>query len=713
MAAALGINGARLGIVLVVVLAPALRAAEPAPPTAKTPPLDPLAQAVVDSLAYPPQTSPRQLLDAVLKTNDVEAFDASLGYFKQLVQTIADAGDGRAGLLADLGDRVDQGALRRLERTLGARDPEVLPVVQAILEAAALRRRDPQELARAIEDLRSDSYKTRLAATDRLGRTGIDALPALIDLLQSSDPAGKRAREIARGLVRDCGDDGRRVLVAWLGSPDIAHWPGVIAALDASAAENVAEFFLAPALAEGTPPAVRTAALAALAHHAARCAPDEDPALWQPPTRGEAIARLTKRLDAVLSPPPSSQTGGGHHGIAKHDSAMYHEAGNLAARDREATHLARDLEALGVTEPPAVRLVLLAQLQATLAQPERLTPEQLLEALRGPDGIDVEAIADVLDTAVIRGMFPAAAAAAEALEYATASGGKPATKESLALPPVARRALVRALAIPDFTLQFQAARTLALVGSDPPYPGASHVIDVLDHATTSTGVDRVVVAHHDPAIAEELATDVSRFGYQTVRVSTGRDAVAAAREHRDTVLVILDARIIHPSAYETAQFIQQQAFGDIPPILVVVDPLDDDPRGRFLTRLITKFSGLECVALIDRLDSFFEPVLNPETKEVVAPARFPEALAHLVGTDAVDPKARAARAALRLEQSREAAALLATLACRGWEVPVSTLVKLESGADALHGQYNLPRDSSPRSIPAAPPVDAALSQPTR
>lgn len=689
MAAPLGIGRALLGIFGILAVTCALAHAA-----------DPLAQAVVDAVAVPPPKAPRHLLDAAIKTNDVEAFDASIGYWKQLVQSLADAGDGRNELLADLGDRVDPGVLKRLERTLGPRDPDVLPVVQAILEASALRRRDPKQLARAIEDLRSDSSQTRLAATERLGRAGLDALPALVDLLQSTDPEGTRARNIARGLVRILGADARRVLVAWLGSPDIDRWPGVITALDALEDDEVMDFFLAPAVAEGVPPLARARALTALARQAQRCGQDSE--AWQPPTRAAAIALITQRLDRVLAPPPYSSHGGARHSIARHDVARYHEADDIAARDREAAHLARDLAALGVNEPYAVRLVLLSQLEATRARPKPATGDELLAALEGPDGIDVEAIADVLELAVARGMFPAAAAAAEALSLAARRNAKPPA-ETLALPPAVRAALVRALDVPDFALQFAAARSLALSGSDPPYRGSSRVVEVLGHAATSTGIDRVVVAHHEAVIAAELATRFSQFGYRPVVASTGREAVALARESRDVVLVILGARINHPSAYETAQFIHQQPFGDIPPILVVIDPLDDDPRGRFLTRQITKFSGLECVALVDRLDSFFAPVVDPQTQAVMSPPRFPEALAHLAGPQAVDAKIRAGRAGDRLEQARQAVALLEVLACRGWDVPNPQ-------------RYNRGRNSSPPSDdadPVAPTADAALPRPTR
>lgn len=697
MAAPLGIGRVSLRIVGIVAAGCACWTVS----AAGDAPLDPLAQAVVDAVSSPPPKTPRQLLDAAIRTNDVEAVEAALGYFKQLVQAIADAGEGRSELLADLGDRADPASLWRLERTLGPRDSDVLPAVQALHDAAAARRRDPKELARAIEDLRSDSPKARLAATDRLGRAGLDALPALVDLLQSTDPAGTRARSIARGLVRDLGADARRVLVAWLGSNDIDHWPGVITALDALEDGGVAVFFLAPALADGVPPLARERAVAALRRHAERCGAD-DHAVWLRPTKSAALALLAERLDRVFAAPPYSRHGGPRHTIAREDVARYHAADNIAARDREAAHLARDLAALGASEPHAVRLVLLAQLEATRARPEPATSEQLLAALRGPDGIDVEAIADVLDLAVARGMFPAAAAAAEALSHAARHNAEQPA-ETIALPAATRAALVRALDVPDFALQFAAARTLALAGSDPPYPGSSRVIEVLRHAATSTGIDRVVVAHHEAAIAAELATRFSQFGYQPVVATTGREAVAVARESRDVVLVILGARINHPSAYETAQFIQQQPFGDIPPILVVIDPLDDDPRGRFLTRQIVKFSGLECVALVDRLDSFFAPVVEPQSQAVVRPPRFPAALAHLAGPQAVDAEARAGRAAARREQAKQAAALLEVLASRGWDVP-------------NRQRYNRFRESSPPSDDAdrvPPTADAALPHPTR
>ena len=86
---------------------------------------DPLAQSVIDSLAYPPRTTPAALLDAAIRAADVEAFDVASGYFSRLVDQLEKAADNRNDLLANLGDATDAASLRRLERLLADRDESV------------------------------------------------------------------------------------------------------------------------------------------------------------------------------------------------------------------------------------------------------------------------------------------------------------------------------------------------------------------------------------------------------------------------------------------------------------------------------------------------------------------------------------------------------------------------------------------------------------
>ncbi|MEI6239937.1 MAG: hypothetical protein WCR51_06085 [Planctomycetia bacterium] len=492
----------------------------------------------------------------------------------------------------------------------------------------------------------------------------------------------------------------KQSLLARLGSADLASWPAAIDGLDALGADDVSEFLLAPAVVPDTPPEIRDRALAALRRVHERCAEPGEP--WQPPTRGEAVARITHRLDRVLWAPTSPDV--------EHDRAR-----GDAVRMREALHLARDLMALGATDPETVRLVLLARLEALRGPtpgtvPPDFEPGQLAAVLTGPDGLDIEAVADVLDLAASRGLFTAAAAAARGLEEAALPPDHPLDTPAAPLPPAVRQALVRALAVPDAELQFAAARTLALAASPPPWPGSSRVVATLVHAATATGSDRVVVAHHDADIAHEIAAGVSRFGYRPTVVSTGRAAVLAARDHADTVLVILGARIVKPSAFETVQFIQEQPHGDIPPVLVVVDPFDDLPRGPFLTKSILKFSRIPCVALVDRMESFFIPSIDANTGAELAPARFPQTLEDVAGPAAASADGRTARAAHRLDRGRQAATLLAILHRRDWDIPADVRGRLGLvAARRRPAGYNQPAFTPPPPAPA----DAALSEPTR
>ena len=667
------------------------------PAAAPPEPLDPLQQAVVDSLAFPVRTTPREFLDAAIRAADVDALDASLGYVGRLIEAIDQAHVDRLETLAGLGDDFDAAALGRLERTLRPREPAIGKVIAAIREAAAVRRRDPSRLAEAAAALAAPTAAARAAAAEQLAAAREDALPALVEVLQSDAPPPAKA--LARGLVRDLGNDARQPLLEWLAADDVAHWPGIISALAAGGADDIDPFLLAPALVADTPSEARAAAIELLESRGAAALNADD-----------AVARLAARLDRTLTPaglPPVDHLrlepvtdprqaaaalggliGGSVERFVWNPQARRFDRMNLpprAARIQEAMHLARDLMALAPQDPAAIRLALLARLEATLVfagDPatalDRIEPARLREAVSPPTGFTTDVAAEVLELAVTHGMWEAAAAAARTLE----PDGEAAAN---ALPPAARKALVRALAVPDAPLQFAAARALALAAGAPPYAGSSRVVEILAHAATSTGIDRAIVAHHRTDVAQELAADVSRFGYEPVVVADGRAAILAARGSADTVLVLLGGRTIRPTPLETVQFLQQQGVGSAPPVLVVVDPLDDDGRGCFLEQLLLKFCDVSGVAIVDRLDSFFEPAVDPESGAEVAPPRFPDALAQAAGPRAVDPDSREATARARHGRAREALALLARLGRRGQDVSAGLRPALAALDDAdLH-----------------------------
>lgn len=680
--------------VVVLVAAVAARAQTPADA-----PLDPLQQAVVDSLASAPRTTPARLFEAVVRSTDIGAIDTALDWFGRLSATIDGAGDRRGELLADLFDSPEAEGLGRVERVLGPREPAVREFVAEVRAAARARRGDPARLAAAAAALASPQAAERQAAAEQLVRGHVDALPVLVPLLASKAAADSGPREAARQIVGLLGDDARQPLLSWLASGDVENWPGILEALDASGATDIDTFLVAPALVNDLPAPVRAAAREILERRAGRRAETIRPA-HAVPDRAAAERLLADRLDRVLArdglPQPdclslepirdqaqAAAAFGGSVTGAVERFTWKPEGGRFVresisprrARAVDAAHLARDLAALGPQDPRSVKLVLLANLERLLVDrgdPAGIPPADLRAALSGPDGFSAERAADVLDLAVTHGTWEAAAGVAAAL--APAQGAVAAEP----LPADARKALVRALEVPDAAVQFSAARTLAVAAGPPPFAGASRVLDVLVHASTARGIDRAVVGHPDQVVVDALATGISRFGYEPVRVSTGREAVFAARASADTVLALVAARIATPSAYETTQFLQQQPVGGLPSVLIVVDPLDDDGRGRFLSRLIPRFSELHGVAIVDRLESFFVPIVEEGTDRIVMPARFPDAVAQASGPAAIDPASRAAARVARLGRAHEAFRLLAGMNDRGYDVRPATASAIEA-----------------------------------
>lgn len=655
--------------------------------------LDPLQQAVIDSLAADTRDTAPRMLDAAIRAAAVDADEAALEWFRRVIDTIAEAGDDRGVLLADLGDSADRAGLLRLSRRLAPLDADAPRLIEALLEAARARRGDPARMQRAAAALSSESAEERGAAVAELAGARIDALPALVDLLGSDDPERRVGRVLAREIVADIGSEARGPLAAILASPDTSRWQGAIAALEATGTADSAELLLAPALVPGTPPGASRAALGALRRLAADERGIANPDGLAPPSQGAAMALVARRLDCVLSPAgvPAVPADPAEGPATTRRWRWIPDARRLEgvevsprlARSIDASHLARDLEALDARDPLAVRLVTLARVESLLLAASgtgAVPAERLAAAFTGPDGADPGLVTDVLQEAVHRDMPEVALAAVQRLEamHSESDGVAPAP-----LPPATRTTLVKLVDAPDERLAFAAARTLALCGGDAAYRGSSRVIGRLVHAATSRGTDHAVVAHPDVAVANSLAASAARYGFRTTVVPSGHEALRAAADDADTTLVLLAARLARPGAFETLQGLRQAGRGDVVPVMIVVDPLDDMGRGRKLTQWILQARSHGCVAIVDRLESFWNPVLDADGN-LVRPPRFPAELAGIAGPDQADPAWRQARSAERLERARQALALLALLGRQGHDVAaVEATARLALATPAL------------------------------
>ena len=694
---------------VVVVMGTMVHAADPQP---AEPPLDSLQWAVVNSLRHPQRTAPEELLEAAVRSAAVEALSPTLEFLDLFDKALAAEADPEA-TLAKLGDSFPVGELNQLRRFLEAAAPPddaaaIAKLIELLRAAAESRRTDPARLTRAAADLQSDSRGTRQRAVETLLRGGTAALPVLIDLLgQAAPPAGAleqaasfvRTRRITRQLVSQLGEAGVEALIVELGAADQPQLPGVIAALQVlvnsgslPASEpftlDLASALLPLAVSDESPEPVRQAAGSLLAKLAgAGLAPAE--LVDQPISPAVACQLLTTRLDQLLSPaglPPADSLAEADTNLPVPTVKQFlwnaatgrPEVGFLPptqTRCLRARQLAGSLGMIGCTDPAAVRLVLLAQAEALLQfgdDPASIEPavdpvtavgllpsEVVAAVLTGPEGFNAETVAEVLDEALPRELSLAAALTARALREAAAASPIPVD--------AIRPTLVRALIAPSDLLQFEAAQTLAELAGPASFPGCSLMLERLIYFASSTGADRAVIAHPSREVGTLLAAGLSRFGYDTDQVTRGRNCLLSVRQSPDTVLVLVSSRL-DLAAREMIQLLRQPAVGDQRPVLVMLDPLDDDRSRRSLTRLVQTLAGFDRVHLTDRLESLFLPRLDPADELTPLPPRFPDTLARLVGPRAAADDQRRQRAVQRLQRASIALELLGGLGERGWKV---------------------------------------------
>ena len=698
----------RWGLLVIVLTGTVVRAAG----GPNEPSLDPFQAAVVDSLRFPERTTPAELLEAAVRAAAVEALEPTLEFLDRFDKALAAAADPDAALAA-LGDRFPAAEINRLKRFLRAAAPPedaaaVSELARLMQQAAEQRRADPDRLAAAATDLQSDSRSSRRQAVETLTRGGTAALPELIDLLARPAPAADdpeqaaafvRTRRLTRQIVGQLGSRGTEALITWLDAGPLETLPGAIATLDllvdrghlpagGPAAVDLASGLLPVATAAAIPEPVLQAAAGLLAKLARN---GLAPAELAGPSIGlkTGCRLLAEKLDQLLTPdglpPPDRLTADDSSlplplvrqflwdpATGRPTAAFLPPA---AARCLRARQLANAIAGSGCTDPAAVRLVLLAQTESLArfgADPRATAPvptptaavatlpaEAVLAGLSGPAGFSAATTVEVLDEAVVRELPLAAAIAARALRDAAATPGPFAS---------IRSPLVRALSAASDLVQFEAARTLATLTPAASFPGGSLMIERLRYFAESTGRDRAVIAHPNRDVTTLLASGLSRFGFTTAAVTSGRNCLLAVRQSPDTTLVLVSSRLGDLAARELVQLLRQPAVGDRRPVLVVLDPLDDDRSRPHRTRLVLTLADCERVLLTDRLESLLLPSLDPDDEAVVRPPRFPETLARVAGPQAADDTWRQQRAAARLERAAVALDLLGSLGERGWDV---------------------------------------------
>lgn len=673
--------------------------------------LDPLQWAVVDSLRYPERTTPQELLEAAIRAASVEALEPTLEFLDKFDDAFAAEPD-KEEILAALGGYFQTSELSRFQRFLKRTAPPeqadaIAFLIQGLQAAAQKKRINSDRLKKAVVDLQSDDVFTRRKAETTLMEGGTYALPMLVDLLMDTGsghdqiPQSKsefRSRELAKELIGQLGERGVRALVAWLGSDDFKRFPGVIDALhilvdsgrlpagrttnpNASAELDVASVLFAPAFIPEFGDPTREAAIRLLMKLEVLGLTDFGGEAF---TKDLACRMLSAKLNGLLTPdgipPADSLTEGTTSNTSPQPTVEQYlwvtdanrpEIRYLppnTCRSLRAGHIARDLSGLGCADPNTVRLVLLAQSEALLvfqtspsSALNNLPVEVITGALGGPDGFSTELAAEVLDDALDRSIPLAAAVAARAIRE---SGKNTSSSNSMI-----QSCLVRALGAPSILVQFEASQALAVISSQLPFSGSSRLLDRLLYFANSNGIDEALIVHPNQETAEFLKSSISQYGFVPSSVSRGRPCIQKVRQSPDLQLIILSARLPDLCAAEVVELLQQESLGKQLPILVMLDPLDDNKACRRRTRLVLRLHDLDNALLTDRLDSQFLPTLkNTGDEEEVIPPRFLETLTQITGPQAIDAGWRQEQRTNRLQRASIALTILGQLGDNGWDI---------------------------------------------
>jgi CheY-like chemotaxis protein len=152
-------------------------------------------------------------------------------------------------------------------------------------------------------------------------------------------------------------------------------------------------------------------------------------------------------------------------------------------------------------------------------------------------------------------------------------------------------ALVRALNYPDRRVQLAAALALLRLPKPPVNLPAARVVEVLRRVVAGESAQaklRVVAAHANEAVVQEIARTLEKAGFEVFTARTGRGVLRRLNEASDIDLVMVDANLPDPEI----QFLVSQLRADINYGLLPVLVLTPEERKLRLERLFDRFANV-------------------------------------------------------------------------------------------------------------------------
>ncbi len=484
------------------------------PAKEKTPLLD--SPAVAAILETKPVT-PLECVKAAKILVDLNRDDLAKSFLKKTLDAKLDAGG-----LADLGEQVGSPVFLELSRRAGVQ-PEGRQLADAVSEAVAARLKDPERIAKLIEQLQDPSPEKCLQAVVGLQSSGEAAIAPLVAALV--DPEREAQRANVRAALVEMGRAARDPLLAIARGSDPKLAVEAIQSLAAMKDPGVAIFLYLPALSEKSDPAVRAAAVAALKQLTGGV-----------PSRNEALKSLTGAARNYLD---------GHYRL---ENLVVTKKPMLWRRDAATPqYKAIACAPNDLARDAAARL---AGDACALAPDDRaiglLYATAVLEAVGCDGNLDFPvldkkyAYNEVLEYAMANHRMQAAVMVADALSR----NGK---ADELLYRDAGPAPLALALQSPDRRLQMAALETIVRLKPTKPFAGSSYVPRTLGFLAGSSGSRHAVVGCPNAAEGAELAGMLSAAGFVADTFTNGRELVSHAARSPDCELALIDMTIDRPT----------------------------------------------------------------------------------------------------------------------------------------------------------------------
>lgn len=420
-------------------------------------------------------------------------------------------------------DRYGIGSFLRLDQDPATR-PFARPLADRLAEAVRRHVTRPERIEQLILDL-VQSPEEQGYALRRLWEAGAYAVPPLIEALRRPG----LSRDEHALLVRNIGrlqPSAVPPLVTALESSDPSLVSDAANALGAIGDRAAIPFLTFPAASPSSPPAVRSAAQAAIAR------------LTGVPFAGQSRPPARVLTDAAWAYHRARPEGPEEPGVLwSWDDARKVPVPRTVTPAEFRTTLGLRFARQALRLDPNDRSAQVAQLSLALERAaERVGPEAVATqepaAFAAATAAGPALLSRVIDTAVADRKPKLAAAATLALAKVT---DRAALAGTMGRP----HPLVRALTAPGRRAQFAAARAIVDLAPDRPFPGSSLVAKVLARFLVAQPQPRAVVVDANAARATLVASALMGLGYAAEVEGTGSLGFLAAAESADVELVLV------------------------------------------------------------------------------------------------------------------------------------------------------------------------------